>query len=200
MAENINFHNLWKSQASTQPPPLELFLGLKKYQRTHVRKLFFSTFVLMATSLFIIWIWIGYNPEMATTKLGIILIILAMAIFGYSYNRQYPILKKLDDTLSNSDYLETLLLLERQQQHLQSFMLGIYFLMLSLGMCLYMIEPTLGMPVWGKIAAYALTFGWIAFAWFYLKPKTIKKQQAKLNELIAKFESIQNQIEGFERL
>jgi hypothetical protein len=50
------------------------------------------------------------------------------------------------------------------------------------------------MTLGSGMLAYVVTFAWIAFNWFYLRPKTIKKQQGKLNELINKFEEINNQL------
>ena len=50
------------------------------------------------------------------------------------------------------------------------------------------------MTVGAAILTYTVTLAWIAFNWFYLRPKTIKKQQGKLDELINKFEEINNQL------
>jgi uncharacterized coiled-coil protein SlyX len=36
----------------------------------------------------------------------------------------------------------------------------------------------------------------MGFNWFYIRPKQIKKQQSKLNDLIAKFEEVNNQLES----
>jgi len=57
-----------------------------------------------------------------------------------------------------------------------------------------MYEYTSGMTFGSGILAYALTFARIAFNWFYLRPRTIKKRQGKLGELINKFEEINNQL------
>jgi len=44
------------------------------------------------------------------------------------------------------------------------------------------------------ILSFAVTFVRIAFNGFYLRPRTIKKQQGKFNELINKFEETNNQL------
>ena len=46
---------------------------------------------------------------------------------------------------------------------------------------------------WG-IFAYGTTSIWILFNWFYLRPKQIKKQQSKLDEIIGKFEMLNEQL------
>jgi hypothetical protein len=46
---------------------------------------------------------------------------------------------------------------------------------------------------WG-IFAYGTTSIWILFNWFYLRPKQIKKQQSKLDEIIGKFEMLNDRV------
>ena len=41
---------------------------------------------------------------------------------------------------------------------------------------------------------YFTTLMWIAFNWFYLRPRQIKKQRAKTDELIIKLEMLNRQI------
>ncbi|MBK6772550.1 MAG: hypothetical protein IPG78_10570 [Ignavibacteria bacterium] len=42
--------------------------------------------------------------------------------------------------------------------------------------------------------SYFTTLMWIAFNWFYLRPRQIKKQRAKTDELIIKLEMLNRQI------
>jgi hypothetical protein len=57
-----------------------------------------------------------------------------------------------------------------------------------------MYEYTALMSPTAAILSYLLTFIWIAFNWFYIRPKTIRKQESQLNEMIERFEKI---AEGF---
>jgi hypothetical protein len=194
MDDNKDFRELWKKQTSTPVSSDELLQKLNKLRKSQYNKMILSTLALSFTSIFIIWVWIVFDPQMVTTKYGIILIILAMAIFGYSYNRQYPILKRLDISKSNSEYLESLIALKKKQQHLHSTMLSLYFMMLGIGIVLYMIEYTMRMTTFWAIFAYTITLAWIAFNWFFIRPRTIKKQQGKIDELISKFSNINEQL------
>ena len=47
---------------------------------------------------------------------------------------------------------------------------------------------------WG-IFTYVVLLGWIGFTWFYLRPKQIKKEERRINGLIAKFEALNKQLE-----
>ncbi|PWW30863.1 hypothetical protein [Chryseobacterium sp. 2VB] len=194
MDSNMDFKNIWKQQTSGKPD-LDALLGkLKKFRNQNLRRLIFANIGLIATSLLILFIWYRYQPEMITTKIGIVLVVLGMVIFLLAYNKMFMIFYKIDQTQSNNEYLQSLYVVKSKQKFMQTTILNLYFVMLFLGICLYMYEYTSRMTLSSGILAYALTSVWIAFNWFYLRPRTIKKQQGKLDELINKFEEINNQL------
>jgi Flp pilus assembly protein TadB len=190
MDSNIDFKNIWQQQKVSEPNMAELLHKLKKYKHTGLRKLLLSNLILLATSVIILMIWYQFEPQFLTTKIGIVLVLLAMVIFLFSYNKQLPIYRKIDQTKSNQDYLSSLKMLKQKQKHLQTSIMSLYFIMLFVGICLYMYEYALRMSATGAIITYAVTIVWIAFNWFYIRPKTIKKQQLQLDEIISRFERI----------
>ncbi|MCS4303256.1 hypothetical protein [Chryseobacterium sp. BIGb0232] len=194
MDTNIDFKNIWKQQTSKKPNIEELLNTLKKFKNENLRKLILANLLLIATSLCIAFIWYRYQPQLISTKIGIVLVILAMVIFLLAYNRMFMIFYKIDNTQSNSDYLQNLYRVKNKQKFMQTTMLNIYFMMLFLGICLYMYEYASKMSSVYAILTYAVTLLWIAFNWFYIRPKTIKKQQGKIDGLINKFEEINNQL------
>lgn len=194
MDTNIDFKNIWKQQTSNKPNMEELLGKLKKFRNESLRKLILTNLLLIATCVGIAFIWYHYQPQLAATKIGIVLVILAMVIFLFAYNRLFMVFYKIDSTQSNNEYLQNLYLVKNKQKFMQTTMLNLYFIMLFLGICLYMYEYTSRMTPVSGILAYAVTFIWIGFNWFYLRPKTIKKQQEKLDGLINKFEEINNQL------
>ncbi|PWN59073.1 hypothetical protein [Chryseobacterium viscerum] len=194
MATNIDFKNIWKQQTSSKPNIEELLGKLKKFRNQNLRRLIFANIALITTSLLIIFIWYRYQPQMITTKIGIVLVILAMVIFLLAYNKMFMVFYKIDQTQSNNEYLQSLYVVKSKQKFMQTTILNLYFIMLFLGICFYMYEYTSRMTFSSSALAYAITLAWIAFNWFYLRPRTIKKQERKLNELINKFEEINNQL------
>jgi hypothetical protein len=194
MATNIDFKNIWKQQTSSKPNIEELLGKLKKFRNQNLRRLIFANIALITTSLLIIFIWYRYQPQMITTKIGIVLVILAMVIFLFAYNKMFMVFYKIDQTQSNNEYLQSLYVVKSKQKFMQTTILNFYFIMLFLGICFYMYEYTSRMTFSSGFLAYAVTLVWIAFNWFYLRPRTIKKQEGKLNELINKFEEINNQL------
>lgn len=194
MDSNIDFKNIWKQQTSNKPNMEELLGKLKKFRNQNLRRLVFANIGLIATSLLILFIWYRYQPEMITTKIGIVLVVLGMVIFLLAYNKMFMVFYKIDQTQSNNEYLQNLYVVKNKQKFMQTTILNLYFIMLFLGICFYMYEYTSRMTPGSAILTYAVTSAWIAFNWFYLRPRTIKKQQGKLDELINKFEEINNQL------
>lgn len=194
MATNIDFKNLWKQQTLEKPSIEELLDRLKKFKKENIRRLIITNILLILTCVFIGLIWYYYQPQLATTKIGIVLVILAMVIFLLAYNQLFMNFYKLDSTQTNAEYLNNLYSLKNKQKFMQTTMLNLYFIMLFAGISLYMYEYASRMKMIYAVTTYGLTFLWITFNWFYLRPKTIKKQQAKLNGLINKFEEINDQL------
>jgi hypothetical protein len=198
MDNNIDFKDLWKQQAVSPPNIEELLSKLKHFKRVSLRKLVITNVLLFATSIFIIFIWYKYQPEFISTKIGIVLTVLAMVIFLFLYNKLGTFYKTIDDTQSNSEYLQKLISIKTKQQYLQSTVLSLYFIMLGLGLCLYMYEYASRMTAFWGIFTYVLMLAWIGFAWFYLRPKEIKKEQTRINSLIVKFENVNKQLRANE--
>jgi small-conductance mechanosensitive channel len=194
MSSNINFKDLWQQQPIIDPDMKDLMNRLHKFKQSNIRRLIKTNILLIATSLFIAFVWYYYQPDFITTKMGIVIIILAMAVFLFVYNKMFSLFNKIDDTIDNTHYLQSLILIKGRQRFLQHTMMNVYFAMLMAGICLYMYEYTSRMTMAAGIITYAVTLTWIIFNWFYLRPKTIKKQQAKLDDLISKFEGINREI------
>ncbi|THU30748.1 hypothetical protein FAM09_29550 [Niastella caeni] len=194
MNKDINLKDLWQKQQVSQPNIEDIFSKVRQFNKSNLRKLIILNLMLLATSAFIIFVWYYYQPQLVTTKIGIVLTIAAMFIYLFVQNKLLAVFNKIDNSLSNSEYLQNLIILKSRQQFLQTTMLSIYFIMLSAGLALYLYEYTSRMTMGAAIFAYGITGAWIIFNWLYLRPKIIKKQQSKLNELIAKVETLSKQL------
>jgi hypothetical protein len=192
---NIDFRDLWKQQTVSPPNMEELLSKLKHFKRVSLRKLIMTNVLLIATSVFIGFIWYKYQPQFISTKIGIVLIIFAMALYLFIYNKLVSFYKTIDGNQSNAEYLQKLVSIKTKQQFLQSRVLSLYFILLGSGLSLYMYEYTSRMTIFWGIIAYGVTLGWVGFTWFYLRPKEIKKEQGRINGLIAKFEALNKQLE-----
>lgn len=190
----IDFTAIWQQRKADQPNIDELLNKFNRFKKNNLKKLIISNVLLITTIVFTILIWYKYQPQYLTTKIGIVLVILAMIIFLLVYNKQFSSFNKIDDTQTINDYLKSLTELKTKQKYIQTTMLSLYFIMLSLGIGLYLYEYTLMMTIFFMIFVYGITLTWIGFNWFYIRPKIIKKQQVKLDELINTFEAVKKQL------
>lgn len=200
MSANIDFKNLWKQQEAEQPELSDLMLLLRSYKNKGLKRLVLTNVLLVMTTVGLVLIWYYFQPQLITTKIGLITTILAMLIFVLAYNTLFKYYKSASEFESNSAYLKNLITIKRKQKFMQTTMLQLYFILLSLGVCLYLYEYVKLMPTVVGLLVYALTLAWLAFNWFYLRPKTIKKQEKKLDILIKKFEMINRQLDELDEL
>jgi hypothetical protein len=194
MEGNINFNELWAKQKIGEPNQEDLFLKICKFKKNNLKRLIKTNLLLIATSGFVIFVWVHYKPQMMTTKIGIIVTILAMAIYVIAYNKSFELFKNTTNTQSNSAYLKELLAIKSKQQFMQTTMLNLYFVLLSTGIGLYLYEYTQRMTALWAVFTYGITGFWFLLNWFYFRPIQIKKQEAKLNEIICKLENINKQL------
>lgn len=189
-----NFKELWQAQNTTSnTDSKEIVLKAKHLQRKTRIKLLLSNLLLFATMLFIIGIVLYFKPQMITTKIGTILVLIAIIMQIATATKLITLIKESDTQTSNVEYLNQLLIIKVKQAVLQSSIMALYFILLGLGLALYMFEYVLRMTLLGGLLTYGITGLWIAFNWFYLRPKIIKKQQQKLNDSIAALENMNNQ-------
>jgi len=196
MQHDLNLKQMWASKQAKMPDSASLLKKGNAFKKAQLLKLIGSNAMLISVGIFIGLIWYYAQPEMITTKIGIVIVIAAMAIFLTVYNGMLPMLLKVNDGLNSSDYLAQLLKIQARQQLMHTTMLNLYFVMLSTGMALYLYEYASRMGVIGAALTYGITFGWVALNWFYIRPRTIRKQRAKTDALIAKFEDLKQQLES----
>jgi len=196
MSNNIDFKALWNKQQTTAPDVKEIFAkGAELQRRTRNRLIFSSIIPLILTILFISLIWLYYQPQMITTKLGLVLIIGAIAFFIMTSMGYLNLLYKNNTDSNANDFLLHFLKIKQKQESMSTTTMRIYFVLLSAGIALYMIEYAKRGSLLFQLAAYGITFAWIAFNWFYMVPKMVKKQRDKMNAIIERLEEVNRQME-----
>ena len=194
METNIDLKKIWNTQKVETPNVEVLYAKANKLKSKSFIKLIVVNVTLLLTIAFIGFIWYYYQPEFVTTKVGIILTILAIIIFLLPFNKQFSLLSEPKTEPTIKEFLQQLIKLKKSQVFQQTTLLNIYFIMLTLGVGLYLFEYVSRMTITWGIIVYGITELWFAINWFYIRPKIIKKQNAKLNKLLAEFEKLNNQM------
>ena len=193
MNNDKDFKVLWSKQTAAQPKIDELFSNFAKIKKKNLKTIVAVNLSMAATIVYILFLGFYFEPKMLSTKIGISMIILGIIIYLFFYNKLIPSFKKISENMSNSEFLQAVVNLKKKKRFLQAKMLNIYFIMLTIGLSLYLFEYISRLPFPWSILPYSFTLLWIGFNWFYLRPRIAKRQSNKLNEMIKKLEDIQKQ-------
>ena len=194
METKIDLKKIWDKQNIEIPKVEILYKKANKLKSRNFLKLLVINITLLLTLTFLGFIWYYYQPELITTKIGIILTILAMVVFLLPFNKQWSLLTKDKSEPNSKEYVQQLIKLKEIQVFQQTTILSIYFILLSLGIGLYLFEYVSKMSITWGVITYAITVLWIAINWFYIRPKAITKQNAKINKLLVEFKKLNNQM------
>jgi hypothetical protein len=193
MNNDKDFKVLWSKQTAAQPTIDELFSNFAKIKKKNLKTIVTVNISMAATIVYILSLGFYFEPKLLSTKIGISMIILGIIIYLFFYNQLIPSFKKISENMSNSEFLQAVVNLKKEKRFLQAKMLNIYFMMLTIGLSLYLFEYISLLPFPWSIFPYTFTLIWIGFNWFYLRPRIATKQSNKLNEMIKKLEDIQKQ-------
>ncbi len=195
MNTNPDFKQLWQQQPAATPN-LESFLGFARdYRKKQSVKKWKANAMLGITVFFIAYIVSRIDGLEWTTLAGALIVMLAVLLYLVMYNRLFAALGGADYKDNNREYLQRLLVYQRRQQFLQRRGISGYFILLCAGLALYMVPFLRRMTPLIATMAVLLTAGWIAFSWFYFRPRTQKRETAELDALIKKCEALNRQWE-----
>lgn len=188
---------LWQQMpASDLPSAQEMNQKVHTYQRKMKQKYSISVACLAATFIFIGIIGYLIEPIYVTTRIGVVIIMGAIVMAIVSQSKLISLLSSEKSEVTDSrQYLQQMIVYRKNLQRTQTTMMSLYFLLLSIGLGLYMFEYIMRMGMTARIVAASVTAVWIAFNWFYIRPKQIAKQQAKTNDMITQLEKVCGQFE-----
>ncbi|WP_379967436.1 hypothetical protein [Epilithonimonas sp. UC225_85] len=193
--ENINFQDFWNKKNVEIPNIKEIKSSADKYRKKQLSSTFCYMLGLVATAVLIIFIWTTIDFKLMTTTIGIVLILIALALYIYLFSQNINVMRKINPSVSNQKYLASLKKLQKQQAYMQTIGISIYYILLTLGFAFYFYEFALRMSPLGGILAYGLTFSWLAIVWFFIRPKQVRKQNAKISKVIDSLELIEKDLE-----
>lgn len=193
MNAEFDLKKIWGSQRAIMPDVSAIRQAAIRYRKKELRKMIFSNILLIATIVFIITVTISSPVQNITTPIGIGLI--SIAIIGYLifHNQLYALVNKLNLAENNKEYLQQLIKIKQQQTKIQTTIITAYMIVLSAGVFFAVYEHAQRLSTVAEIAFYSATAGWFLLVWFYFRPRSIKKQNAKIDPLIQQFQNLANQ-------
>jgi len=195
MKNDKDIRSLWYKQTVPVVSPSEISSKIKTFKNRGLRKLLVLNIILLLTVCFVMFVWIYFQPQLLSTKIGIVLTILTIVAVILLNQNIIPLYKRIDESRTNSDYIKNLLAVKNYELFMQTRVINFYFIFLSVGIGLYMFEYTFfrHSALFG-IVIYSGFLLWIGLNWFILRPKIITKNRKKIDELIKLVERIKQQL------
>ena len=197
MSNFNDISNIWQNAPAPVPGNVPAILkGVKKKRMEAVKRSALCILSLLGAGMVVGWVGLYYHARYFTTYVGIVMVLVAiiLGVFFQSKILQY-MTRPIDIAADNMAFLIKMKEYRKKQHYLHTTGNMLYFILLSVGMFLYLFEFTYGSTTF-IILTYGLTFAWVGFAWFYLRPRTIRKETQKLNSMIEELERVVKQMEG----
>ncbi|MCD1119077.1 hypothetical protein [Chryseobacterium turcicum] len=195
METNYNFQEIWNKKNTDIPDIQEIKTTAEKYRKKQILKDIGLISLLLSTVAVIIAIWVFIKISFFTTQLGIMLVLTGIVMYIFLVYQNINILKKINTSTNNLEYLIAIRKAEQQQIYMQTKGLSIYYVLLSFGFFFYFYEFALKMSWLGCILTYGLTFLWGLVTWFIIRPKQIRKQKEKISSVISSLENLEKSLE-----
>lgn len=196
MSSNIDFKAIWQQRDVVVRPDIKEVLKrsvqLKKSARN---KLLWANGVIIAVAAYyIIFLSTNYHSNAITTSIGSLLIIIGFIAYLIVSNGLLLNLFKSHPEVDSFAYLTELVAIKKKQELVATKVVKMYLITLAAGLTLFLIEPVIKAGViWGSVM-YIFLFAWMAFVYFYIAPRKVKKQHAEWSAVIEKLQAINNQL------
>jgi hypothetical protein len=195
MSNEIDLKALWNKQpVDAQPDIKQLIMKAERIKRTGRIKLILINLVLLACIVITIYANQLIVNEWLISKIGAVLILVAYLLYLVAYNQLIPLLFKINPERSSQEYLSQLITINKKTAFIDTVITNIYFALLSIGLFLFLVQPFTHVTLFNGIAFYAITALCMAFEWFYLKPRAMRKRQKRFADMIAKLEAVNGQL------
>jgi len=193
MKNTNDLQEIWKQNQTTTTPPIQEVTTAAKGTINKIRnKLFFTGFLMAGTLAFLFCEFMKTTNETLTTKIGLIVGCIGIILYLIVSNSILNMFLKNKFSTDSRTFLDNMIELKGRLELLYKTIITIFFITLSLGVFMVLIGRTMSEPPINKLLSYGLTALWIAFAWFVLRPKEMKKLH-KLTESINSLQNIRNQ-------
>ena len=195
MEEFKDLENLWKTSETKIPAKNDQISKIKnnrmKLKNTYTK----GAILLVATGILILILMTTFDSEILTLPIISAMVIISLVCFlqgGLMFFTAKKI-SDIDETQTPASHLQQWLEFREFQKKLRHWNMPVYYILLSLALGVYMFELLKTVDLWKMLLAFAITYSWLLFAYFYLGKKEVKKQDAKMDGIISELKNLENQ-------
>lgn len=195
MEEFKDLENLWKT-SETKIPAKNTQISKIKNNRMKLKNTYTKgAILLVATGILILILMTTFDSEILTLPIISAMVIISLVCFlqaGLMFFTAKKI-SDIDETQTPASHLQQWLEFREFQKKLRHWNMPVYYILLSLALGVYMFELLKTVDLWKMLLAFAITYSWLLFAYFYLGKKEVKKQDAKMDGIISELKNLENQ-------
>ena len=191
-----DIQKLWQQHtASPHREAADLVRLVKQKRRREGIGMLCGTLALTVTFFGIGFVGVYYPFAYLSTYAGIVLVLLSIVAATVMNSRMLSLLYQgtIKEDADNATMLARMHRYQQRQRFFQTRFISAYFITLTIGLALYMFEITHRNLLFMGIA-YTFTLGWIAFAWWYIRPRTIRKQTERIQAIIDHLKNLQREL------
>lgn len=195
MEEFKDLENLWK-QSETEVPAKNPDISKIKNNRMKLKNTYTKGAVLLIlTGILILVLMTTFDAKIRTLPIISSMVIISLICFLQAGLMLFTANKisKIEETQTPGLHLQQwqqFRLFQKKQRH---WNMPVYYTLLSIALAVYLYGLLKNADAWKMILTFAVTYAWILFAYFYLGKKEVKKQDAKLDSIIAELNGLENQ-------
>lgn len=190
--------NLWQQQAvQPQKDAAEVMAKAKRSQAIIKRRMIIESICLLATIVVLILVMLTNDFDMATTYIGLGLMIICILVFAFIKMWQFRWLKSIDLSGEPKTVLNQLEKFYEIQKKVNTKWILIYATVLNIAFAFYFIEILKPFGITGKIITVVIYTAWMLIAVFVLGKRGAKKEDARMQGII---NTIKDREQGLEDL
>lgn len=195
MQDFNDIQELWKQSETQVSVPKIDYQKIRSNKRNILNKLIFGGVLLTLTGIFIL-VLMGFLDENIRTTLVMASMITVTLICLLQAQLQFLTARKInqiDETQTPEKLLQQWQNFREFQKKQRHWNLPLYYLLLGTALGFYMFEILKTATLTMKLIAFVATYAWMFFAYFYLGKKELKKQDAKMDGIIAELKGLEEQ-------
>jgi hypothetical protein len=193
--DNLNdLKAIWRTAKTDDlPGSAEMLLLVKKFRDKKLLNKILTITVAVTGIVLTVFAVLTNSFSLLSSKIGAVLTVLACIVLATTNIRSIKRFILLKDC-SNREFILFLEQTRRNQLYYYKKTQVLGMALSSAGLLLYVYELAHKRVIF-IVVFYAITIAWVLIMWLYIRPRSFKKQTAKLNETLERLKNISNQIE-----
>ncbi|MXV15267.1 hypothetical protein [Hufsiella ginkgonis] len=189
--------NIWHGQAELPRVSYEEVLSkVKKTRLVFSNKLLLQVVSLSLAIALMVLILFKVDFRLDTSYLAIVIFILCCLFYLYVQVRDYRKISRSETLLEMpEEYISYLKSYKQARYILNTRIYRIYMLFMGIGFALYFIEVFFFVSMVQTLIAVAFTVAWFFVCYYVFMRMYIRKEEARLNEMIGNLERLKKQFE-----